>query len=209
MVSYSTRMRFSKKGALFDELPLFIISLGIISILMVGLHFLVVSQEDSLERESFEEQRFTLDGSFYLEDFLQQRLDEEELKEYSDLVGVFEEEQTLEFALRSSQKEQAKLLFAQKKEEYLEEHQDAINNYLNFYQSVFTQDQLFALGYFEVERLQREYFPTSLNRNCVLEATDMQVLPIRSGAIFDEVVVVSFSPINPFCVSISQGGVFQ
>ncbi len=209
MVLYNTKMRFSKKGALFDELPLFIISLGIISILMVGLHFLVISQEDSIERQSFEEQRFTLDGSLYLEDFLQQRLDQEELEKYSDLVGVLEEEQTLEFALRSSQKELAKTLFVEKKEEYFEEHQAAIENYLNFYQTDFTSDQLFVMGYFEVEYLENEYLPTTLNRNCMLESPDMQVLPLRSGAIFDEVVVVSFSPISPFCVSNLQGDVVK
>lgn len=209
MVLYNTNLRFSKKGALYDELPLFIISLGIISILMIGLHFLVVSQDTTDERASFEQQRFVLDGSFYLRDFLQQQLTLEDLENYPGLVGLMKSEQTLEFALRSNQKEDAQKLFQEKREEYLEEHREILQNYLEFYDSDFTIERLFSLGYFEVERLEQEYLPTTYSRNCVLSSVDMEILPQRSGAIFEELVVVSFSPISPFCTAISQGGVFR
>lgn len=206
-------MRFSKKGALFDELPLFIVSLVIVFILMVGLHFIVVFQGDSAQSKAFEESRFLIDGSFYLNDFIETPLSSDLLETHGSNLGIdFEDssKNSLKFALRSSQKDIAQEVFVSLRDDYLKENEEALESYIDFYETDITNENLLYYGYFELSELGVDsYASRSYRANCVFDSPNFIVLPIRSGAILEEIVVVSFLPFSQGCIDRAQGGVLK
>ena len=199
---FNIKMFHTKKSELYTSFPLIVIALIVIAIAIVMLHIMVV-MDSSDGRETQSSQDFQIDTSYFIKDFLSTPLNISQKQQYQAILSnlnfnVGETIQLKEILARDIDKNLYPLeskMFKAMREDYLEENEEILKKYFEFYNKDFSSSEFLGYGYFKIEKLNQ-------GGNCRLEnfnSPDYKVMPVKSDAIIQEIFIVSFFGFNNLC----------